>query len=56
MKEKERNSSQLIVMLPPSERAWLEQEAEQQGLALSSYVRMTLKQARVQQLPQHEAA
>jgi hypothetical protein len=52
----ERKTAKLTLMLPPSERAWLEQEAEQVGIDLSSYVRMVFKQARVQQSPQHEAA
>jgi hypothetical protein len=55
MKEKERKTSQIVVQITPTERAWLEQEAEQRGLDLSSFVRMTFKQARVQ-LPQREAA
>jgi len=56
MKEKELKSSKLAVMIPPSDRAWLEQEAEQVGVDLSSFVRMVFKQARVQQPPQHQAA
>jgi hypothetical protein len=48
MKEKERKTSQIVVQITPTERAWLEQEAEQRGLDLSSFVRMTFKQVRVQ--------
>ena len=55
MKEKERKTSQIVVQITPTERAWLEQEAEQHGLDLSSFVRMTFKQVRVQ-LPQRAAA
>ena len=56
MKEKERKTSQIVIRLLRAERAWLEQEAEQRRLDLSSYIRMTLlKQVRVQ-LPQREAA
>ncbi len=55
MREKERKTSQIVVQITPSDRAWLDQEAEQRGLDLSSFVRMALKQVRVQ-LPQHEAA
>jgi len=56
MKEKERKTSQIVVQITPTERAWLEQEAEQRGLDLSSFVRMTFKQARVHQSPQRAAA
>jgi uncharacterized protein (DUF1778 family) len=55
MEEKERKTSRLMVKITPSERAWLEQEAERTGIDLSSFVRMTFKQLRVQ-LPQREAA
>ena len=53
---KERKTSQIVVQVAPSERARLDQEAEQRGLDLSSYIRMTLHQARVQQPAQREAA
>lgn len=52
---KERKTNQIVTRITPAERAWLEQEAERAGIDLSSYIRMALKQVRVQ-LPQREAA
>jgi hypothetical protein len=54
---KEHRTSKLVVMLKPSERARLDQKAEQLGLELSSLVRLkTLGSEDRVQPPQHEAA
>ena len=57
---RERKSSQIITRVTEDDRAWVDQEADRQGLNTSTFIRMTLRKVRaaaeVQQLPQHEAA
>jgi hypothetical protein len=44
---KERKTAQIVTRVTEADRAWVDQEADKQGLDASSFIRMTLRRARV---------
>ena len=43
---KERKIAQIVTRVTEADRAWVDQEADKQGLDASSFIRMTLRRAR----------
>jgi len=43
---KERKSAQIVTRVTEADRAWVDREADKQGLDASSFIRMTLRRAR----------
>ncbi len=43
---KERKTAQIITRVTEADRAWVDREAERQGLDASSFIRMTLRHVR----------
>jgi hypothetical protein len=43
---KERRTSQVLTRLTETDRAWVDREAEREGLDASSFIRMTLRRVR----------
>ena len=43
---KERKTAQVLTRLTETDRAWVDREAERQGLDASSFIRMTLRRVR----------
>ena len=44
---KERKTAQIVTRVTEADRAWVDQEADKRGLDASSFIRMTLRRARV---------
>jgi hypothetical protein len=51
---KERKTAQIVTRVTETDRQWIDREAEREGLDPSSFIRMTLRRARVarEQTPQ----
>ena len=43
---RERKTAQIITRVTETDRAWVDREAERQGLDASSFIRMTLRRVR----------
>ena len=43
---KERKTAQIVTRVTEADRAWVDQEADKQGLDASSFIRMTLRRVR----------
>jgi uncharacterized protein (DUF1778 family) len=43
---KERKTAQIVTRVTEDDRAWVDREADKQGLDPSSFIRMTLRRAR----------
>jgi hypothetical protein len=44
---KERKTAQIITRVTETDRAWVDREAEREGLDASSFIRMTLRRQRL---------
>jgi predicted DNA binding CopG/RHH family protein len=49
----ERKTSQIITRVTEDDRAWVDQEADKQGLNTSTYIRMTLRRIRAASAAEH---